>query len=101
MHSGSGKAWTASANIDPPTVSTKGMSFVAIQQLQLDYQEPVKEKRTLLEIQEEEQAKRVEADFLKWWAEEEARAKVPVTPPPRQPRPKVKKQGRAKKAQIV
>jgi hypothetical protein len=34
-----------------------------------------KDKRTLREIQEEEQARQAENDFLKWWAEEEARTK--------------------------
>jgi hypothetical protein len=34
------------------------------------------EKRSLLEIQEEEQAHQQEADFLKWWSAEEARVRA-------------------------
>jgi hypothetical protein len=34
-----------------------------------------KDKRTLREIQDEERAHQEENDFLKWWAEEEARTK--------------------------
>jgi hypothetical protein len=34
------------------------------------------EKRSLLEIQEEEQARRMEADFLRWWSAEEQRLKA-------------------------
>jgi hypothetical protein len=34
-----------------------------------------KDKRTLREIQDEERARQEENDFLKWWAEEEARTK--------------------------
>jgi hypothetical protein len=34
-----------------------------------------KDKRTLCEIQDEERARQEENDFLKWWAEEEARTK--------------------------
>ncbi|CCM05597.1 uncharacterized protein FIBRA_07825 [Fibroporia radiculosa] len=50
------------------------MSFTAIQ---LSQQEqgtaPVKDKRSLVEIQEEERSRQVEEDFLRWWAAEEAR----------------------------
>lgn len=52
------------------------MSFIAIQQLQLEQEAtgaPKKDKRSLKEIQEEEHAKQVEDDFLKWWAAEEKR----------------------------
>ena len=53
------------------------MSFVAIQELQREQgREPVKDKRSLLQIQEEEQARQVEEDFLKWWTAEEARLKA-------------------------
>ena len=49
------------------------MSFVAIQHSQQEAA-PVKDnKRSLREIQEEEKSRQVEADFLKWWAEEEER----------------------------
>jgi hypothetical protein len=37
---------------------------------------PVLDKRSLLEIQEEEQARQAEDDFLKWWAAEEERVKL-------------------------
>ena len=37
---------------------------------------PVNDKRSLLEIQEEEQARQAEDDFLKWWATEEERVKL-------------------------
>jgi hypothetical protein len=53
------------------------VSFVAIQQLQQDLDTTVgKDKRSLLEIQEEEQALQEEADFLKWWTAEEERVKL-------------------------
>lgn len=53
------------------------MSFMAIQQLQLDQGfAPVNDKRSLREIQEEEQARQAEDDFLKWWAAEEERVKL-------------------------
>jgi inhibitor of Bruton tyrosine kinase len=37
---------------------------------------PVNDKRSLLEIQEEEQARQAEDDFLKWWAAEEEQVKL-------------------------
>ena len=53
------------------------MSFVAIQELQREQGGKGKEKkRSLKEIQEEEQARRVEAEFLAWWAAEEERLRV-------------------------
>lgn len=53
------------------------MSFVAIQQLQLEQGLPAgKDKRSLREIQEEEQAQQQEAGFLKWWAAEEERVRL-------------------------
>ncbi|KAI0339735.1 hypothetical protein BDW22DRAFT_1486805 [Trametopsis cervina] len=61
----------------PSTTATTGMSFVAIQQLQLEQDTtPKKDKRSLVEIQEEEQARRAEEDFMKWWAAEEERMKM-------------------------
>jgi len=53
-----------------------GLSFIAIQQMQLD-QGPaiVVDKRSITQIQEEEQALQAEADFLKWWHAEEERVK--------------------------
>ncbi|KIK67885.1 hypothetical protein GYMLUDRAFT_36681 [Collybiopsis luxurians FD-317 M1] len=78
----SSKAW-ASAPVHeplPPTLTSttsKGMSFIAIQQLQLEQgTSHTKDKRSLLEIQEEEQAKREEEDFLKWWEAEEERVRL-------------------------
>lgn len=53
------------------------MSFAAIQLAQLEQETvPAKDKRSLKEIQEEEQARQAEADFLKWWAAEEERVKL-------------------------
>jgi hypothetical protein len=53
------------------------MSFVAIQQLQLDQVAGSgKDKRSLREIQEEEKSLQEEADFLTWWTAEEARIKL-------------------------
>ncbi|KAH9930197.1 uncharacterized protein B0H18DRAFT_1083842 [Fomitopsis serialis] len=74
----SGSVWT------PPPVqpivqssTTTGMSFVAIQELQREQaREPAKDKRSLLQIQEEEQARQAEEDFLRWWSAEEARLKA-------------------------
>ncbi|KAH9893273.1 hypothetical protein C8Q73DRAFT_791145 [Cubamyces lactineus] len=77
----SGNVWT------PPPVqpvvqsfstgSTGGaVSFAAIQLSQLEQDvAPAKDKRSLVEIQEEERARQVEEDFLRWWAAEEARLK--------------------------
>lgn len=53
------------------------MSLVAIQQLELEQSHAVsKDKRSLKQIQEEERARQIEEDFLKWWAAEEARLKA-------------------------
>jgi len=50
------------------------MSFVAIQYSQQEHLvSPAKDKRSLREIQEEEQALEAEANFLKWWTAEEER----------------------------
>lgn len=76
-----GKAWSAPPP-PPPTASTSppvtsGMSFVAIQQLQIDQAVPPPiERRSLLEIQEQEQARRTEEEFLRWWQEEEERVRL-------------------------
>ncbi|KZP19714.1 hypothetical protein FIBSPDRAFT_1024492 [Athelia psychrophila] len=77
--SSSGAAWTSPAQ---PVIKTatplpvSGLSFVAIQQLQLD-QGPatVVDKRSIVEIQEEEQELQTEADFMVWWTAEEERVK--------------------------
>ncbi|KAI0041827.1 hypothetical protein FA95DRAFT_1639827 [Auriscalpium vulgare] len=76
--SGGVKAWTA-----PPvrpvveaSMSASSLSFAEIQQLQIEQGAvPSKDKRSLKEIQAEEQERQAEADFLKWWAAEEERAR--------------------------
>jgi inhibitor of Bruton tyrosine kinase len=63
------------------------VSFVAIQQLQQDQSAfKTNDKRSLLEIQEEEQARQTEEDFLKWWAEEEERVMLESQRPSQAPR---------------
>jgi hypothetical protein len=80
-HVHSGAAWTLPP-VQPliessPPGSSKTISFTAIQQLQIDQGfVPTHDKRSLLEIQEEEQARRAEDDFLKWWAAEEERVRM-------------------------
>lgn len=97
--SGGQPAWTL-----PPvqpvvqsSSSTSGMSFVAIQQLQLEQDTTPKiDKRSLKQIQEEEAARQVEEDFMKWWAAEEERLRIEheaSTPSKAQKRPKPRKQG--------
>jgi len=79
--SSSSAAWTLPP-VQPiveshPPVLGPSMSFMAIQQLQLDQGfAPTNDKRSLREIQEEEQARRVEDDFMKWWAAEEERVRL-------------------------
>jgi hypothetical protein len=81
MSSHSGPAWTLPpvqpvVESSPPGTS-QSLSFAAIQQLQLDQGfVSTPDKRSLLEIQEEEQARQAEDDFLKWWAAEEERVKL-------------------------
>ncbi|KAJ4497730.1 hypothetical protein C8R41DRAFT_917118 [Lentinula lateritia] len=76
------KAWVSTPVHEPlpPTITNsnlKGVSFVAIQQLQLEQgTSNINDKRSLLEIQQEEQAKREEEDFLKWWNAEEERVRL-------------------------
>ncbi|THU96002.1 hypothetical protein K435DRAFT_778780 [Dendrothele bispora CBS 962.96] len=77
VSSSTNKAWSSTPFYEPAAQSTAGMSFVAIQQLQLEQGAgTVKDKRSLLEIQQEEQARREEADFLKWWEAEEERVRL-------------------------
>jgi hypothetical protein len=76
------------------------MSFVAIQQLQLEQiAGHTKDKRSLLEIQEEEKALQQEADFLAWWTAEENRVRLEaeIAAAPQDARRKVTKE-REKKA---
>ncbi|THH30426.1 hypothetical protein EUX98_g3763 [Antrodiella citrinella] len=76
----SGSAWTlppVQPIVQPSITEGAPMSFAAIQQLQREQDAPpAKDKRSLKQIQEEEQAKQVEEDFLKWWAAEEERARL-------------------------
>ncbi|THH16852.1 hypothetical protein EW146_g3853 [Bondarzewia mesenterica] len=77
--SSGGSAWTL-----PPvqpvvqsSLSSSTMSFAAIQQLQHEQGiVPIKDKRSLKEIQEEERARQTEEEFLKWWAAEEERVRL-------------------------
>ncbi len=53
------------------------VSFAAIQLAQAEQDvAPVKDKRSLVEIQEEERARQAEEDFLRWWSAEEERVKA-------------------------
>ena len=74
-----GSAWTLPP-VQPvvqPSIAGSVMSFAAIQQLQHEQgATPVKDKRSLKEIQEEEQARRAEEEFLKWWTAEEERVRM-------------------------
>jgi inhibitor of Bruton tyrosine kinase len=71
----------------PPSTPPRsgGMSFVAIQELQRELEASAgggrDKKRSLKEIQEEEQARQVEEDFLRWWADEEERLRLEQAPP--------------------
>ncbi|CAK5265304.1 unnamed protein product [Mycena citricolor] len=73
-----GKAWQPAPILASALPSASaGASFVAIQQLQLEQEQGAsKDKRSLREIQAEEKAAREEVEFLRWWAEEEARVKA-------------------------
>ncbi|RPD64492.1 hypothetical protein L226DRAFT_506238 [Lentinus tigrinus ALCF2SS1-7] len=76
----SGNVWTP-LPVQPVVQSSAApgsvMSFAAIQlsQAQQDVA-PAKDKRSLVEIQEEERARQAEEDFLRWWAAEEERLKA-------------------------
>ncbi|CDO69783.1 hypothetical protein BN946_scf184766.g28 [Trametes cinnabarina] len=75
----SGNVWTpppVQPVVQPAHTSGAAMSFAAIQLSQLEQDvAPVKDKRSLVEIQEEERARQAEEDFLRWWAAEEERVK--------------------------
>lgn len=78
MHTGrgvSGKAWASPSQPNAATSSMSGMSFSEIQRSQLEHSVPGKARRSLLEIQMEEQARREEETFMKWWVAEEERVK--------------------------
>lgn len=73
----SGKVWThptPEPAVPSSSLPASVMSFVAIQYSQQEQlATPAKDKRSLREIQEEEQALEAEANFLKWWTAEEER----------------------------
>lgn len=78
--SNTGAAWTlppVQPVVQPSVTESSSLSFAEIQQLQLLQGMPAsKDKRSLVEIQEEERAIQLEADFMKWWAAEEARTRA-------------------------
>ena len=88
----SGKAWSqAPVQLYSTPSPMSGMSFVAIQQLQLEQVAGhTKDKRSLREIQEEEKALQQEADFLAWWSAEEDRIRLEaeIAAAPQDARPK-------------
>jgi len=73
-------AWTSAPIQEPIVESTAGMSFAAIQQLQLEQgsagNTKDKKGRSLLQIQQEEKERREEEEFLKWWEQEEERVRL-------------------------
>ncbi|ESK92025.1 btb domain and ankyrin repeat protein [Moniliophthora roreri MCA 2997] len=75
--SSNAKAWVSAPTHQPlPPSLTAGMSFMAIQQLELEQGVASgKDKRSLTDIQKEEQDRRQEEDFLKWWEAEEERVR--------------------------
>ncbi|KAG2363543.1 hypothetical protein BDR07DRAFT_1403884 [Suillus spraguei] len=78
--SNTGAAWTlppVQPVVQSSVAESSSLSFAEIQQLQLLQGMPApKDKRSLVEIQEEERAIQQEADFMKWWAAEEARTQA-------------------------
>ncbi|KAK7014794.1 hypothetical protein VNI00_019254 [Paramarasmius palmivorus] len=76
--SSNASAWVSAPVHQPlPPSLTAGMSFVAIQQLELDQGVTSgNDKRSLVDIQKEEQERRQEEDFLKWWEAEEERVRM-------------------------
>ncbi|KAK2467695.1 hypothetical protein APHAL10511_000289 [Amanita phalloides] len=82
----SGKAWTLPpvepviATSPPSSSMVTSISFVAIQQLELEQATtvPAKDKRSLRDIQAEEEARQQEEGFLRWWAAEEERVRLEV-----------------------
>lgn len=81
-----------------PTSTASGMSFIAIQELQREQESlgaPKKDKRSLKQIQEEEQARQVEEDFMRWWQAEEERLRLEQMPPEAGP-PAVREKGKGR-----
>ncbi|KAG1733731.1 hypothetical protein EDB19DRAFT_2001024 [Suillus lakei] len=78
--SNTGAAWTlppVQPVVQSSVAESSSLSFAEIQRLQLLQGMPApKDKQSLIEIQEEERAIQVEADFMKWWAAEEARTQA-------------------------
>lgn len=109
------KVWTHAAP-EPavsPSLPASVMSFAAIQYSQQEQllTSPAKDKRSLREIQEEEQALEAEANFLKWWTAEEERVQEealilaqfqskPNNKRPRKPRHS-KEKGQRKSADVM
>ncbi|KAL0072316.1 hypothetical protein AAF712_000078 [Marasmius tenuissimus] len=74
--SNNAKAWVAAPKQQTAPVTT-GMSFVAIQQLELEQgAASEKDKRSLVDIQKEEQDRRQEEEFMRWWQAEEERVRL-------------------------
>lgn len=76
---GSTKAWSPvpMQALSAPVTAAPAQSFAEIQAMQIQQtMVPEKDKRSLIEIQEEERARQAEADFLKWWANEEERVRL-------------------------
>jgi len=85
----SGPAWAASSSTfappnaapGPSSPDTRSFSLLAIQQAEIDFAgKSVKQPaKSLVQIQEEERKAQVaradEAEFMRWWQEEEARMK--------------------------
>ncbi|KDQ61981.1 hypothetical protein JAAARDRAFT_528626 [Jaapia argillacea MUCL 33604] len=97
-----GTVWTAPPvhPVVEPVLQGSAPSFVAIQQMQLDQVAGSSKGKhqSLREIQEEENARRAEEDFLKWWAAEEERVRLETEGPPppssdtsHRPKPRPKK----------
>jgi len=74
-----GKPWASTASnpiSNGQSSNDRITSFAAIQSFQEEEKLPKgKQKQSLKEIQEEEQARVAEEDFLKWWAAEEERVR--------------------------
>ena len=77
--SGGGRAWTLAPVqpvVQPTTSATPALSFAEIQRLQREQDVvPVRDKRSLKEIQDEERERQQEDDFMRWWAAEEERVR--------------------------
>lgn len=83
MSRSGGSVWSSPLHPTTPVItppSGTAISFTAIQQLQQEQAiRPTPDKRSLKQIQEEEEAHRAEEEFLKWWAAEEERVRSEQT----------------------